>query len=204
MRQLEAFQTAGRNTVSSRDLGGALGLSDAQVRKDLGYFGQFGHPGVGYRVPELIDQLRRILGTDKKTNALLVGVGNLGRALLSYRGFAKRGFEVVAVFDNDAAKVGVEIPGVHPLRVQSLSEMPGTIQRHDIRVGILTVPAPAAQGVAEAMAAAGIRGILNFAPVTLRVGGAVHIATVDLAEHLEQLAFQSGGVASEPDLPLRE
>jgi redox-sensing transcriptional repressor len=190
LRQLEIFDAADHRTVSSRQLGEALSISDAQVRKDFAYFGQFGHPGIGYRVAELIPRVRRILGTDKKSNVLLVGVGNLGRALISFRGFSKRGFEVVAVFDKDPEKVGAIVAGPISLRIQPLSEMPGTVRRHAIRVGILAVPATAAQSVAEEMIAAGIRGILNFAPVTLQVGPEVGVASVDLAVHLEQLSFQ--------------
>jgi len=190
LRQLEAFHAHDRRTVSSRQLGEALSLSDAQVRKDLAYFGQFGHPGIGYRVPELIVQVRRILGTDKVSNVLLVGVGNLGRALLSFRGFSKRGFEIVAAFDKDPAKIGMETQGAHRVRVRPLSEMAKTAQTRSIRVGILTVPGSAAQATANEMIAAGIRGILNFAPVRLQVDDNVWVSSVDLAVHLEQLSFQ--------------
>ena len=193
LRQLEAFSEDDRKTVSSRELGEALGLSDAQVRKDLAYFGQFGHPGVGYRVPELIPQVRRILGTDRVSRVLLVGAGNLGRALIAFRGFAKRGFELVAVFDKDAAKIGQMTDGPHAIRIHPLPDMAAMVRKHSIRVGILAVPASAAQQVAEEMVAAGIRGILNFAPVTLQVGAEVEVASVDLAIHLEQLSFQVGG-----------
>jgi redox-sensing transcriptional repressor len=194
LRQLETLQAGDRKTVSSRQLGGSLGLSDAQVRKDLAYFGQFGHPGVGYRVPELVQRLRRILGTDKKTGVLLVGAGNLGRALIAYRGFAKRGFDVVAVFDNDADKLGRDIPGRTTLKIQPLSELPTVAKKHAIRVGILAVPAASAQAVAELMVFAGIRGILNFAPTTLQVGEGVSVSSVDLAVHLEQLSYKISAV----------
>src|ERR1700761_7200924 len=106
LRQLESFQSADRTTTSSKQLGDALGYTDAQVRKDLAYFGQFGHPGIGYKVEELITQLRKILGTDKVLNVLLVGAGNLGRALIAYRGFLRKGFRLAAIFDADANKVG--------------------------------------------------------------------------------------------------
>jgi len=194
LRQLETFHAADRRTVSSRQLGESLGLSDAQVRKDLAYFGQFGHAGIGYRVPELIQRVRRILGTDKQSNVLLVGVGNLGRALVSFRGFAKRGFEVVATFDKDPAKIGLELPGPHAFRIQPLSEMPAAVRKYSIRLGILAVPAPAAQSVAEEMVAAGVRAILNFAPLTLQVGPETSVASVDLGVHLEQLSFQLSAV----------
>src|SRR5213076_3636748 len=106
LRQLESFKKKDRRTISSKQLGESLGLTDAQVRKDFAYFGQFGHPGIGYRVDDLIAQVKRILGTDKIWNVLLVGAGNLGRGLLAYRGFEQKGFKVVAVFDADASKVG--------------------------------------------------------------------------------------------------
>jgi len=109
LRQLEAFARKGRRTISSKQLGESLRLTDAQVRKDLAYFGQFGHPGIGYRVEDLILQLRKILGTDRTWNVLLVGAGNIGRALSAYRGFGAKGFQVVAVFDVDPTKVGHEM-----------------------------------------------------------------------------------------------
>ncbi len=195
LRQLESFSDENRRTVSSRQLGEALGLSDAQVRKDLAYFGQFGHPGIGYRVPELILRARRILGTDRVSNVMLVGMGNLGRALIAFRGFRKRGFELVAVFDKDPAKIGQTTSGPNRLRIQSLPEMAGAVRKHSIRIGILAVPASAAQQAAEEMVAAGVRGILNFAPVTLQVRAEVNVASVDLAIHLEQLAFQVSAVS---------
>lgn len=193
LRQLETFHTIDRRTVSSRDLGEALGLSDAQVRKDLACFGQFGYPGIGYRVGELILRVRQILGTDKVSNVLLVGVGNLGRALLAFRGFLKRGFQIVAAFDNDSAKIGIEIDGARRLRIRPVSDMAAVAEAEAIRVGILSVPAEAAQKVADEMVAAGIRGILNFAPTTLQVSDGVAVSSVDLAVHLEQLLFQQNG-----------
>lgn len=195
LRQLETFHAADRRTVSSKQLGEALSLSDAQVRKDLAYFGQFGQSGIGYPVPELIASVRQILGTDKVTSVLLVGVGNLGRALVSYRGFAERGFEIVAAFDNDPAKIGESLNGAARIQIQPLSALEKVIRVHSIRVGVVTVPAPAAQAVADRLVEAGIRGILSFAPVRLRVEGNVAVASVDLAVNLEQLSFQLTGLA---------
>lgn len=196
LRQLEVFEVAGRQTTSSRDLGQALGVSDAQVRKDLGHFGQFGRPGVGYQVLDLIQQVRAILGTDKPTDVVLVGVGNLGRALIAYRGFAKRGFGIVAAFDTDPDKIGCDTPSPDPLVVRPIEDLQEVVSRHDIRVGLLAVPASAGQTVAQLMVAAGIRGILNFAPVLLRVGDDIAVSSVDLSVHLEQLAFQVNGLGS--------
>src|SRR5580765_6810463 len=124
LRQLEAFKRKDRRTISSKQLGESLNLTDAQVRKDLAYFGQFGHPGIGYRVDDLIAQVKRILGTDKTWNVLLVGAGNLGRALMAYRGFNNKGFKLVAVFDADPAKVGKKHG---PFVIQPLSELGPTV-----------------------------------------------------------------------------
>src|SRR2546423_6148446 len=122
LRQLETFKRQERRTISSKQLGESLGLTDAQVRKDLAYFGQFGHPGIGYRVDDLIAQVRKILGTDKTWNVLLVGAGNLGRALMAYRGFDSKGFRLVAVFDNDPNLVGKPLGS---FTVQPMSDLAG-------------------------------------------------------------------------------
>lgn len=192
LRQLEAFHLAGKRTVSSRHLGQSLGLSDAQVRKDFGYFGQFGRPGVGYRVPELIEHVRSILGINKKSKVVLVGVGNLGRALLAYRGFAQRGFEIVAAFDEDPSKIGRAILGAPKIPIQPMNELSSIVRLHGVRLGLLAVPASVGQQVALEMVDAGIRGILNFAPVLLKVDPGIAVSAVDLSVHLEQLAFQVG------------
>ena len=189
LRQLEAFATADRRTVSSKQLGDSLNLTDAQVRKDLALFGQFGHPGIGYRVDELVGQLKHILGTDQTWNVLLVGAGNLGRALTAYRGFDAKGFRLVAVFDNDPAKVGTDAGG---FAVQPLNDLRSTVDARRIRLAIVAVPPEAAQGVADLLVAAGIRGLLNFAPVSIRLPPEVAMNAVDLAVQLEQLSFQVG------------
>ena len=187
LRQLEAFKKKDRRTISSKQLGESLGLTDAQVRKDLTYFGQFGHPGIGYRIDELIPHIRRVLGTDKTWSVLLVGAGNLGRALIAYKGFERKGFRLAAVFDADPAKVSKKLAN---FRIQPLAELPETIAQNSIRLAIIAVPADFAQDVADTLVAAGIRGILNFAPVSLAVPPEVGVASVDLAVQLEQLSFQ--------------
>jgi redox-sensing transcriptional repressor len=187
LRQLEAFKRKDRRTISSKQLGESLGLTDAQVRNDLAYFGQFGHPGIGYRVDDLIAQVRRILGTDKTWSVMLIGAGNLGRALMSYKGFNVKGFELVAVFDNDPAKVGKRLGN---FTIQPLSDLQETIRTHNIRLAIMTVPAEVAQDVADQLVEAGIRGLLNFAPVSLQLPEHVAVNSVDLAVSLEQLSFQ--------------
>jgi redox-sensing transcriptional repressor len=181
---VERVGAAGRPTISSRELGNALDLTDAQVRKDLAYFGTFGHPGVGYRVGELVRQLKQVLGTDRSWPVALIGAGNLGRALASHPGFTARGFALIAIFDAAAAGETLEA-----LPVQPMDALVETVKREKIRLAILAVPAEAAQGVADQLVEAGIHGILNFAPVTLDVPDHVSVNAVDLAAQLEQLAF---------------
>jgi redox-sensing transcriptional repressor len=192
LRQLEILHRDGASKVSSRLLGEALGVSDAQVRKDLAYLGNLGHPGIGYAAPELIAAIRRALGIDRDWPTVLVGVGNLARALLRYRGFVERGFRFVALFDADPMKIGQTIEG---LPVHPLEEMPAVLAETRAELGVLTVPSEAAQSVAEALAAAGIRGVLNFTPQVLRLPAEINIVSVDLTVQLEQLAFlvQLGG-----------
>ncbi len=187
LRQLERFEAQGHTTVSSSQLGAALGINDAQVRKDLAFFGQFGYPGIGYRIAELTVALRGILGIDRIWPTALVGWGNLGRALLKYRGFHDRGFQIVALFDNDAAKIGQCRGGLKVQPIEELAEAAGTLK---ISLAILCVPAEAAQRVADQVVASGIRGIMNFAPFPLHVPETVGVVGVDLSIQLEHLAYQ--------------
>jgi redox-sensing transcriptional repressor len=186
LRCLEGALREGSATVSSGQLGEALGVTDAQVRKDLACLGNLGQPGIGYPAQELIGAIRGALGIDRDWAVALVGVGNLARALLRYRGFAQQGFRIVALFDADATKVGQRLDG---LTVHAMEQMPAVIAATRAELGLLTVPMEAAQQVAEALVAAGIRGILNFAPVVLRLPATVSLVSVDLAVQLEQLAF---------------
>lgn len=186
LRELQHLLRNGKSTVSSSELGQLLGFSDAQVRKDLTYFGHFGQPGIGYRCEDLATAIRRILGTDRVWTVGLVGVGNLGRALLGYQGFAAKGFQIVAAFDADVSKAGTSIEGVRVFEMQRLREV---IQQHPIQLAMITVPAPAAQPVADEAVAAGVLGIVNFAPVTLSVPENVSLVGVDLATELEQISF---------------
>lgn len=187
LRQLEAFAGQGRHTVSSRELGRALGLGDAQVRKDLANFGSFGQSGVGYRVSELVGRLKRILGVDRSWDVVLMGAGNVGRALLAFRPFAEKGFRLVAVFDSDPRLHGQQFGDVV---VQAPSEVEETVRRLGARLAVIAVPAEAAQRAADALIAGGVRGILNFAPVNLKVPEGVAVNSVDLVVQLEQIAFQ--------------
>ena len=187
LRQLEGFKRKDRRTISSRQLGESLGLTDAQVRKDLAYFGQFGHPGIGYRVDDLIGQVKRILGTDKQWNVLLVGAGNLGRALCAYKGFNAKGFRLVAIFDADPTKTGRKLG---PFLIQPITELAATVQKQQIRLGMIAVPADHAQEVVDQLVGAGVRGILNFAPTSVTVPQHIALNAVDLSVQLEQLSFQ--------------
>jgi redox-sensing transcriptional repressor len=199
LRWLEGESREGATKVSSGQLGEAVGVSDAQVRKDLASLrnpranlGSLGHPGIGYATQELIAAIRRALGIDREWRVALVGVGNLARALLRYRGFQQRGFRIVALFDADAAKVGERVDG---LVVRDPREMAAVIAATGAELGLVAVPSEAAQAVADALVAAGIRGVLNFAPVVLRLPPGVSLVSVDLTVQMEQLAFliQMGG-----------
>ena len=186
LRELQRLEAAGQATISSGQLGTLLGFSDAQVRKDLGFFGQFGYPGVGYRCDELIRAMRDILGTNQTWSVGMVGAGNLGQALLGYRGFGRQNFTITAAFDADPEKVGKVIQGI---RIQPIEELAETIHAKGIRLGMIVVPAARAQEAADRLVAAGIEGIVNFAPVTLVLPPHVQNVGVDLAIELEQLSF---------------
>src|SRR4051812_40975635 len=162
LRQLEACARRNQETISSSQLGTALSIGDAQVRKDLAFFGQFGYPGIGYRIEELTVALRRILGIDRIWPTAMIGLGNLGRALIKYRGFRSRGFHIVALFDNAPRKVGGSHAG---LQVHSLDALGRVSRELGIELAILSVPAEAAQKVADQIVSCGISGILNFAPL---------------------------------------
>ncbi len=186
LRELQHLVRDGFETTSSTQLGTMLGFTDAQVRKDLAYFGQFGHPGIGYRCHELIGAIKRILGTDRSWPVALVGLGNLGRALLRYRGFGNQGFRMEVAFDVDPGKVGQQIEGIPVYHLDQLREV---VQERGIRLAVIAVPASEAQNVATALVKAGIDGILNFAPVTISLPPHVNRVEVDLAIELEQLSF---------------
>ncbi len=186
LRELQGLHRSGRPTVSSTELGKRLGLSDAQVRKDLAHFGQFGYPGIGYRCDELIDAVRSILGTDREWPVGLVGLGNLGRALLRYGGFRHQGFRIVAAFDRLSHLIGQTVEGIP---VHAPEQLAHVVHDAAIRLAIIAVPASNAQEVADHLIQAGIEGILNFAPALLAVPENVAVVNVDLAMELEQLSF---------------
>ncbi len=186
LRELQHLLRDGHETTSSNQLGGLLGFTDAQVRKDLAYFGHFGYPGIGYRCQELITAIRQILGTDRGWPVAMVGTGNLGRALLGYKGFGNQNFRIAAAFDVDPHVVGASIDGVP---VYHLDRLPEIAKEHQIKLGMVVVPSAAAQAVADRLVQSGIQGIVNFAPVTLVLPEGISLVGVDLAIELEQLSF---------------
>lgn len=186
LRELQNLLAEGTATVSSSQLGRRLGLTDAQIRKDLAYFGHLGYPGVGYRCDELVAKIKSILGTDRSWPVALIGVGNLGRALLRYKGFEKQGFRVTAAFDAAADKIGSRIEGIPVFPLVALTQQ---VREHAIRLAIIAVPATEAQAVANEAVSAGVVGILNFAPVMLSLPEHIQNVGVDLAMELEQLSF---------------
>ena len=156
------------------------------MRKDLGYFGQFGFPGIGYKIENLIVEIRKILGTDRIWNVALVGLGNLGSALFRYRGFVRQGFRITAIFDKNPAVIGRQVEG---LLVKHINELERTVPDADISLGIMAVPAESAQDVADCLVRAGISGIFNFAPAVLSLPANVAYVSIDLTVQLEQLSF---------------
>jgi redox-sensing transcriptional repressor len=187
LREVERAIEQGAESTSSRQLGMALGLADTQVRKDLARFGQFGHPGVGYSTSELAARLRTILGKDQAWNVAIIGAGKIGQAMMSYGRYGEEGFNVVAVFDRDPAKIGTLVSGHEVLAIEDAA---ATIKEMGIRLAILAVPAGVAQELADTIIGAGVRGLLNFAPIRLEVEEAVTVVSVDFTAALEELAFR--------------
>lgn len=194
-RVLSMALSEGRELVSSQELGERLHITPAQIRKDLSYFGRFGRQGRGYNVRRLLQMLRQILGLDREWPLILVGVGRLGRAVLSYPGFAPEGFRVVAAFDSDPDKIGRRIG---PLVIQPPSQIPETVARLGVLIAILTVPAAAAQEVADLLIASGVKAILNYAPVTLKVPEGVLVRDIDPVSVLQSLTYYLKDLPIEP------
>ncbi|MGH2709857.1 MAG: redox-sensing transcriptional repressor Rex [Actinomycetota bacterium] len=186
LRALVEMAEAGQTTISSEGLADAAGVNSAKVRKDLSYLGSYGTRGVGYDVAYLIHQVRRELGLTQDWAVLIAGIGNLGHALANYKGFDERGFRIVALVDADRSKVRELVGGI---RVQHVDDMPALVREHDVAIGIISTPASEAQPVADAMVAAGIRSILNFAPAVITAPTEVSIRKVDLSIELQILGF---------------
>ena len=187
LRCLTFLESQGQKTVSSHEMASRFHLNSAQIRKDLACFGEFGTRGVGYDVTRLKRQLVETLGIDRTRNVVIVGAGNLGMALADYAGFNSNGFHIVAMVDSDPGKTGRQsregIP-VHPW--ERLGDI---VRRNHVEIGIVAVPAEAAQSVYDALAEAGIHAVLNFAPVQLKLREGVKVKSVDLRINLESLSF---------------
>ncbi len=189
LRCLNKLTDQGKENISSEKFSDRLNLNSAQVRKDLSYFGDFGTRGVGYKTEALASQIRRILNLDSRWKMALVGVGNIGSALLTYSGFDQRVFEVTMAFDRDSQLVGREIHGV---KVEDVSTLVDRVSEEDVKLGIIAVPAPSAQEVADKLVEGGITGLLNFAPTLLDIPEGVQLAQVDITKELEQLVYYLG------------
>lgn len=187
LRALHSLLDQGKAAISSKELGDQTGVKDAQVRKDLACFGSLGRPGVGYRISDLHAQLRQLLGMDQTWRTVLVGAGNIGRALLAYPRFRNEGFDFVAAFDHNKKQVGNRIAG---LCIQPMGELKKTVKQKHAQMGLIAVPPDAATAVAQSLVDAGIRGILNFAPIRLDLPKGIAVVNVDFTDALEQLAFE--------------
>ena len=186
IRVLSSLMAQGVNIVSSQRLGEILQVTPAQIRKDLSYFGRFGKQGRGYRVRHLIVELKEIMGLDRRWNVALVGVGRLGRAVLSYPGFAPEGFHVVAAFDADRRIIGRTVGS---LKVQPVEELDRTVMERGIGIGIVGVPGPHAQGVIDRLVGAGVKAILNYAPIAAQAPDGVRVRNVDPVLALQTMTF---------------
>jgi len=194
LRMLDQLLEEDRHTTNSQELGDRLGISSAQIRKDLSYFGGFGKYGTGYDVAFLRGQLQRILHLEKIWPVALVGAGDLGHALANYHRFHKSGFEIVGVFDNDPAKIGSTIGR---LVVQDVGRMEEVIRKKNVAIAIIAVSVNAAQAVADRVVAVGVRGLLNYAPVALRTPDDVTVQYIDPVVHLQHMAYYVGGTSEE-------
>lgn len=186
LRILEGLAAPQRTTVSSEELAERAGTTAAQVRKDLSLFGSFGKRGLGYSADQLAEQLRGILGLDRRWRVILVGAGRIGSALFEYAGFKVRGFDIVAILDIDPDKIGREWGGVH---IRDASELRSVVEEERVGIAILAVPGEGAQETVDALVESGVRGILNFAPGRIEVRDDVTLKAVNLVMELEALSF---------------
>ena len=186
VRALTQFAGSGDDVISSEQLGQRLQMTPAQIRKDLSYFGRFGKQGRGYSVDSLEQRLRSILGLDRAWNTMVIGMGRLGRAVVSYPGFAPEGFNIVAAFDADDSIVGET---VSDLDIQSISDLAKTVKEKDIKIGIVTVPIEHAQEVIDTLVDAGIKSILNYAPLSPKVPEGVTVRGIDPVLSLQSMTY---------------
>lgn len=186
LRALSQMMEEGKTITSSQELGERLGISSAQIRKDLSQFGEFGKQGTGYGIQFLTEQLRQILKVDRLWDVALVGVGDLGRAVANYAGFVNRGFRIAAIYDNDRAKIGKQ---VGPFVIEDSARLSSDIRSRGIRVAMLAVPAAAAQQVTDLLVQAGILAILCYAPTSITVPDRVKVQYIDPVLHLQRMTY---------------
>jgi redox-sensing transcriptional repressor len=185
-RSLSYLAEEGVRSVSSQELGERIGVTAAQIRKDLSYFGEFGKQGIGYNVEYLLGHIRRILGLNDAWPVVLVGAGHLGQAIARYEGFRSRGIDIVGLFDNDPGKIGLELG---KLKVQPDTELPAVLRDQHIRLAIVAVPASRAQGVVDSLVENGVQGILNYAPVVVQAPEGVWVRHIDPVALLHSMTY---------------
>ncbi|NTU62467.1 MAG: redox-sensing transcriptional repressor Rex [Chloroflexi bacterium] len=186
LRALSLMAAAGQQITSSHELGEKLGISSAQIRKDLSHFGEFGKQGTGYQISHLQEQLRRILKVDREWPVALIGVGDVGQALIRYAGFRDRGFYIALTFDVDPAKVGQPIGD---LTIQDIATLPDVVRELNVQVAMIAAPAGVAQEVADLCVKGGVRAILNYAPINLAVPEGVRVQYLDPVTHLQRMTY---------------
>lgn len=198
---LRRLRAEGQQVVSGTRIAEELGLDSIQVRKDFSYTGMVGKPGVGFHVPTVIQLIETFLGWDNSTDAFLIGAGSLGTALMGYQGFHRYGLNIVAAFDSNPEKNGLNI---HGKQVLPMEKLPDLAQRMHVQLGIITVPAEAAQGVADQLVEAGVGAIWNFAPVSLKVPPTIILQNTELAAELAVLSVMLGQARRKPTPPVTE
>jgi redox-sensing transcriptional repressor len=186
LRALQRMADNGIKTTSSQEMGERVGISAAQIRKDISQFGEFGKQGTGYSIDYLINKLREILKVDRMWDVIIVGAGDMGHALARYQGFANRGFNVVMIFDNDKNKIGQKIGD---FTIEDAANMEEKVRSADIKIAMLTIPATAAQVVTDRLVEAGVRAFLNYAPISLSVPENVRVQHIDPATHLQRMTY---------------
>jgi len=186
LRALQRMSVQGMKTTSSQELGDYVGISAAQIRKDISQFGEFGKQGTGYSIPFLTDKLREILKVNRTWDVVIVGLGDMGHALARYGGFGERGFRVVLLFDSDPAKIGQKVDN---FVIEDAAQLAERVRGCNIKLAMISVPAAEAQGVADKLVQAGVKAILNYAPTVLSVPNSVHVQHIDPATHLQRMTF---------------
>ena len=186
LRALQQLAEKGIMTTSSQELGEIIGISAAQIRKDISQFGEFGKQGTGYSIPFLIERLRNILKVDRVWEVVIVGMGDIGHALARYNGFANRGFHIHMVFDNDPQKIGQKVGDYEIFDTATLIEK---VKQNKIKIAMLTAPASSAQDITDLLVKAGIKAILNYAPISLNVPGGVRVQYIDPVTHLQRMTY---------------